>query len=127
MLIEDMQYLRKLLDDGEPPIVRGLVLQYAATWHAASDAEAVPHRKANAGRRVANIWIRQEIDALRHEAPEAVKKYRAMLARGEPQCCHTCEHYNAQGYCTIHQMQPPEDFAATIPTPCEDWESEIPF
>jgi hypothetical protein len=127
MMKEDWKYLRKLLYDGEPPIVRGLLLGYAAVWRAESDAQTIPHKKANVGRRAANIWIRQEIEALKHQAPEIVQKYRAMLERGEPKCCHTCEHYTEQGYCAIHQMQPPEDFAATVPTPCEAWESEIPF
>lgn len=127
MLPEDKMLLKTLLEDGERPIVRALVLGYASAWQAAQGAETLPQRRHNTGRRAANLWIRNEVEKLRHQEPEAVRQYRQLLAQGEPRCCHTCDRYDQDGNCTEHQMQPPADFAGTIPTPCEDWHPEIPF
>jgi hypothetical protein len=127
MLQEDLHYLRKLLRDGEAPIVRALVLRYADTWRQASMAEPLPHRRDNRGRYAANCWIRQETEALRHAEPEIVQRYRKILHTGMPRCCHTCYHYTDDGKCTLHGEHPPEDFAGTVPTVCTAWEEEIPF
>ena len=36
-----------------------LLTEYACRWHEAAAAEPVPHRRANAGRRAANAWLRE--------------------------------------------------------------------
>ena len=127
LLTEDRQWLRDLLKDGEPQIVRALVEQYRERWRAASGAEAVEHKRDNAGRRAGNTWIREEIEKMKHAEPQAVMTYRRMLKDPYPRCCHTCDHYQDSGECRRYHSAPPADFAATIPTLCEGWEEELPF
>ena len=43
-----------------------------------------------------------------------------------PMCCHTCDHYSQGGRCMEFEMEPPEDFAASVGK-CELWEEECPF
>ena len=126
LLPDDKKWLRHILTDGEPQIVRALLLRYADIFLQCSDAEPVKHRKDNAGRRAANTWIRQEIDKMRHEEPETVKNYRRLLKEPFPKCCHTCENYDLQGVCLRYGMEPPEDFAAKTDA-CADWVEDIPF
>lgn len=39
--------------------------------------------------------------------------------------CTTCEHYNASGFCKLHQGKPPAEFVAIG---CDDWLfDDVPF
>jgi hypothetical protein len=56
---------------------------------------------------------------MRHKTP--------IFLREVPKCCHTCEKYNMSGKCLEFDMEPPEDFAATVGV-CDKWEEELcPF
>lgn len=55
--------------------------------------------------------------------PEFVTQWRSAKA---PSCCHTCELYDAQGYCQEFGMYPPADFAQQQDV-CPKWIQEIPF
>lgn len=58
----------------------------------------------------------------RHEEPEHVKLWR----NPAPEICHTCEHYDEEGICQLHQQEPPEDFAKQEGA-CPDWLIDLPF
>lgn len=65
---------------------------------------------------------------MKHSEPEFVIKWREHVeaARNIPKCCHTCDHYAADGQCIFHWAQPPADFAASIGA-CGDWIERMPF
>ena len=123
---DDSRWLQELLKDGERPIVHVLLSEYAWRWINAYADEPTPHRKTGVARREANTWIRREVEKLRHQEPETVKRYREIVKNGPPKCCHTCENYSTDGVCTVYDMRPPEDFAATDGA-CQDYIQEIPF
>lgn len=58
--------------------------------------------------------------------PQFLLDYRHWLQSGPPKCCHTCDHYSKVGHCMAFDMQPPEDFAASVGA-CEEWVEMIPF
>lgn len=60
---------------------------------------------------------------MRHKEPEHVTAWRD---NQPPKCCHTCEHYSEDGLCTLFNMEPPEEFAATHGQ-CGDFSFDIPF
>ena len=60
---------------------------------------------------------------MRHPEPEIVRVWKARPSM--PECCHTCDHYDADGVCDVHKAEPPEDFAATDKA-CPAW-AFIPF
>ncbi len=68
----------------------------------------------------------------RHPEPDFVTAYKEWLKAGPPKCCHTCDHYGHErygdkaGYCREFNMEPPEEFAATVDE-CGSWTQEIPF
>lgn len=62
---------------------------------------------------------------MRHPEPEYVVKWREAIAK-PPKCCHTCDHYAADGKCVFHWAEPPADFAATNGA-CNDWVEIMPF
>lgn len=123
---DDVEFLRGLLTGGEPEIQKALLWNYWTTWRMAENAEPVVQKKDNAGRRAANEWIRMEVDQLRHQEPETVRKYRKAVQTPPPRCCHTCDHYRDDGVCEKFDMEPPEDFAATEDA-CPEYEQEVPF
>lgn len=53
--------------------------------------------------------------------PEIVTFWRQGRA---PRCCHTCLKYDDKGHCTVYQMQPPSEFAASL-NKCPEWRFEI--
>ena len=59
---------------------------------------------------------------MRPKEPDDVVKWRGPA----PKCCHTCDHYNEDGFCLLFEEKPPEQFAAT-PNLCDQWLIEIPF
>ncbi len=61
----------------------------------------------------------------KHKEPEYIATWREWT-RSTPACCHTCEHYNDDGLCEKHGMEPPEDFAAEH-CACADWIMDLPF
>ena len=126
LLPEDRSYLAQLMRDGEPEIILALLVRYRAIWADSAKDEPLVHRQDNQGRRAANIWIRQEVEALRHQTSKIVEEYQRIIEQGPPKCCHTCESYGQHGRCATYEMEPPEDFAAT-PDKCPDWAMEIPF
>lgn len=113
LLHDDYEFLRELLQDGEPEIQKSLLEQYADHWE-------------RGGRRAANTFIREEVEAMRHKEPEVLKRYRKVIAAGPPKVCHSCEHYADDGVCLKYEMEPPEQFAST-PNSCPDWIQEVPF
>lgn len=58
LLSEDKRYVRECLERVAPHEVGDVCDDYLAAWQAAADQKAVAHRKANAGRRAANIGLR---------------------------------------------------------------------
>lgn len=62
----------------------------------------------------------------RPKEPEFLIQWREWVKAGPPQCCHTCDHYGADGLCTEFFMTPPDDFANTVDG-CDKWELELPF
>lgn len=58
--------------------------------------------------------------------PESVRLWREWTANGPPRCCHTCHHYDNEGFCERFEQRPPEGFAATHDA-CPSWVMEIPF
>lgn len=126
LLFEDVHYVRNLIKDGEPEIQAELMRKYAMTWVDTSDTCDWSHRADNEGRRAANTWIRREVERLRHQEPESVRRYREIVRQGPPKCCHTCDRYDKSGSCTKFSMEPPEDFAARDGA-CPEWVMNIPF
>ena len=126
LLSEDVDYVRDLIKDGEPEIQAELMRRYAMTWVDTADTCDWSHRADNEGRRAANAWIRKEVDKLRHQEPEALKRYREIVRQGPPKCCHTCDYYDQHGKCAKFNMEPPEDFAARDGA-CPEWVMDIPF
>lgn len=69
LMVDDLAFLRWYLP--KPTAVRkAAVCDYVKYWLAAMEAEVLPHRKENAGRRAANNWLRAlsqskaEVDAV---------------------------------------------------------------
>jgi hypothetical protein len=68
----------------------------------------------------------------RHPEPDFVTAYKEWLKAGPPKCCHTCDHYgqakynDPPGHCREFNMEPPEEFAATVDA-CASWTQELPF
>lgn len=123
---DDRRYVRVLLDGLWRADRLALLRGYAEAWEAGEAAEPSPVKRENAGRKAANIWIREEAKIVRYGEPEDVKHWREAKHRQAPACCHTCEHYDQHGSCTKFDQVPPEDFAAMIGA-CPEWEEEIPF
>ena len=123
---DDRRYVEVIIDGFPRPARRALLWGYAWAWEEGEAAEPSLAKRENAGRRAANIWIREEALDLRHAEPEDVLHYRLAKHRQPPACCHTCEHYDRHGNCTKFDQSPPEDFAAMIGA-CPEWEEEIPF
>ena len=67
---------------------------------------------------------------MKHPVPDFVKEYYAKVDAlsdiNEPECCHTCDHYNEEGTCLKYLIEPPEDFAQKL-NQCEEWLPIIPF
>lgn len=61
---------------------------------------------------------------MRHQKPDFVIEWERSVPA--PRCCHTCENYDAQGVCAVHNEKPPEDFASSLGV-CDIWEEVIPF
>ena len=123
---DDRRYVRVLLDGLGRADRLALLRGYAEAWEAGEAAEPSLVKRENAGRKAANIWIREEAKIVRYGEPEDVKHWREAKHRQAPACCHTCEHYDQHGSCTKFDQVPPEDFAAMIGA-CPEWEEEIPF
>lgn len=62
----------------------------------------------------------------RHKEPQFVTAWYRGADMEIPRCCHTCEHYKADGVCIQYAMQPPQEFAETL-NQCDEWVQEIPF
>ena len=62
----------------------------------------------------------------RPDPPPEVMQYKAWLEAGPPPCCHTCDHYDALGYCHAYEMRPPDEFTQQIGQ-CDMWMQEVPF
>lgn len=123
---DDKAFLRDNLSEGEPEIQKTILWQYWKAWRAAEEAEPVDHKRPNAGRHAANLWLRQEVEQLRHAEPEVVRKYKEVVNNPPPRCCHTCAYYTDEGQCSYYGMEPPEDFAATLDA-CPTYKQEVPF
>lgn len=54
------------------------------------------------------------------------QKYKAATFDRPPKCCHTCDDYTDDGYCSHFYMEPPADFANTF-NACPEWYEKIPF
>lgn len=63
---------------------------------------------------------------VKHQEPANVVAYKEAIKSGPPKCCHTCDHYLGNGHCYKYDMEPPEDFAATM-NACPSWLREVPF
>jgi hypothetical protein len=61
----------------------------------------------------------------RHEAPPIMKDW-IRVCNNPPRCCHSCGHYRESGVCEKFNMEPPEDFAATVDA-CADHIPMVPF
>lgn len=61
LLPEDLAFLRWHLPR-DTARRNAAIAQYVAVWCEAVDAEPMPHRKANQGRRAANTWLRQAME-----------------------------------------------------------------
>lgn len=61
---------------------------------------------------------------MRPPEPDFLIEWRQ--TRNTPHCCHTCAHYNYEGWCRKFKSTPPAEFANTRDA-CESWEDEIPF
>jgi len=122
LLRDDRRFLARLLE----PLMReaqGRVMwAYRAAWQDGEAAEPLPHRKENAGRKAANIWVREMM-----ETPNKVLRYRELIEQGPPRFCHTCDHFDKEsGYCAHFDATPPADFTATE-NACAHWAVEVPF
>jgi len=106
---DDVVFLRGNLQGGEPEIQKAMLFGYWQVWHEAEKSEPVEHKKDNVGRYAANLWLRQEIEQLRHAEPEVVRKYKEIVNNPPPRCCHTCAFYTDNGLCDKFGMEPPED------------------
>jgi hypothetical protein len=62
----------------------------------------------------------------RTSEPDFLIQYRELIKKGEPRCCHTCEHYNDIGHCERYDMRPPDEFTQTQDA-CPAWLYDIPF
>lgn len=58
--------------------------------------------------------------------PEFLKQWRDWIKAGPPRCCHTCEHYKADGRCAEFDMVPPPEFAEIVDR-CQQWQQEMPW
>jgi hypothetical protein len=62
----------------------------------------------------------------RHPEPQELADRIALIKKGPPRYCHTCDHYTPNGFCDIAGQEPPEEFART-PDACDDYFELIPF
>lgn len=123
LLRDDKRFLARLLEPLARDAKGRVMWAYRAAWEAGEAEEAVPHKKENAGRRAANLWIRE----LMMETPPAVLRYRELIDQGPPRLCHTCDHFDKEdGHCAHFNATPPADFTATE-NACDQWVIEIPF
>lgn len=58
---DDWKYIDRLLLGRGSQVKLTVLEQYRSEWEAASHAEPLPHRKDNAGRFAANVWLRISI------------------------------------------------------------------
>ena len=58
--------------------------------------------------------------------PGFLIQWREWMRAGPPKCCHTCEHYGADGLCVEFFMTPPPEFAGQVDA-CDKWEAECPI
>ena len=64
------------------------------------------------------------------DEPEIVSDWRRSLRAMEtemmPKCCFTCHHWHS-AKCSLHEAEPPLEFAQCVDA-CETWKSELdPF
>lgn len=126
LLPDDVRYLRRMLSPLAGRIQYKMLAEYYLIWMLSSEDEATQHRKENAGRRAANEWLTSEVNAMREKEPETVRKYREAMATPIPKCCFTCDHYGADGKCSVFGMNPPKSFAESLDK-CNDWKEELSF
>ena len=123
LLRDDKRFLARLLEPLTREAKGRVMWAYRAAWEAAEAEEMAPHKKENAGRRAANLWIRE----MMMETPPAVLRYRELIEQGPPRFCHTRDHFDKEsGYCAHFDATPPADFTATE-NACEQWIAEVPF
>lgn len=123
LLRDDKRFLARLLEPLKREAQGRVMWAYRAAWQDGEAEEPLPHRKENAGRRVANLWVRE----MMMETPAAVLRYRELIKQGPPRFCHTCDHFDKEeGHCAHFDATPPADFTATE-NACDQWTVEVPF
>lgn len=55
---DDWNYVKRFLLGRSHSAVADILAQYRNAWETAAQAEPLPHRKENAGRFAANVWLR---------------------------------------------------------------------
>jgi hypothetical protein len=104
-----------------------LITNYSIIWRDNYEAEPVEHRKSNAGRYAANVWLREELERMKIDKPDYLKEYEAIVKAGPPRCCHSCDYYRYDdGYCMKFKQTPPVEFVQQQDA-CGDWLHRIPF
>lgn len=124
---EDRRYVLNICRKAPKNVGRSLLDNYIKTWIRETEGSVNTVVGEQAGRFRANTEIRELIvEMARHQEPEFVLKYREWLKNGPPKCCHTCDHYSAEGKCLAYDMEPPKEFTDQTDV-CTTWIMEIPF
>jgi hypothetical protein len=58
--------------------------------------------------------------------PDFLLQYEEWLRAGPPRCCHTCDHFSADGKCFVFGIHPPMEFVNSQGQ-CDKWDQELPF
>lgn len=61
MLHEDRRFVHQILRAQQEWIIQAALEDYKLVWEEASELEPIPHKKDNAGRRAANVFLRTVI------------------------------------------------------------------
>ena len=94
-----------------------LFCAYLASWRHAAISEPAEHRKDNAGRRAANIRMRESVQGIKRNDARTMAIYTRLLTSGPTISCATCSKCNLEGICTIS--------GDPVGKPCDKWKADF--
>lgn len=124
---DDKQHINQLTKPLSIDIANALRIIYIDIWRQHFEDEPVEHKKSNAGRYAANVWLRETIDEMKYNKPDFLIEYENAIKQAPPRCCHSCDHYRYNdGKCLKFNQYPPEEFTQQRDQ-CVAWVFRIPF
>lgn len=124
---DDRQHINQLTKPLSIDIANNLRERYIEIWQEHFDAELVEHKKSNAGRYAANVWLWEVIEEMKYAKPDFLIQHENAIKQPTPRCCHSCDNYRYDdGKCLKFNQFPPEEFTQQRDQ-CDAWLFRIPF